>query len=113
MRSLDLKDKNILITGISGFVGSRMARRLVEGDLESISSIGSAITASEPDFIFHLAAQSFVPRSFVDPNETMLCNCRNLEPPGGSEDQRCRSNSSTRWEQRGEQLRDEPSADEP
>jgi GDPmannose 4,6-dehydratase len=106
---LDLLDKNILITGISGFVGSRMAKRLVEeganvfglirrradgkvphnmqrlglgkevrlveGDLESISSIGSAITASEPDIIFHLAAQSFVPRSFEDPNETMLCNC--------------------------------------
>jgi GDPmannose 4,6-dehydratase len=48
---------------------------LVEGDLESISSIGSAITASKPDIIFHLAAQSFVPRSFEDPNETMLCNC--------------------------------------
>jgi GDPmannose 4,6-dehydratase len=106
--SLDFKDKNILITGISGFVGSRMARvlvdqganvcgllrrrsdgrvphnmsrlglgkevRLVEGDLESIASIGSAITASEPDVVFHLAAQSFVPRSFKDPNETMLCN---------------------------------------
>jgi len=106
---LDWQDKNILITGISGFVGSQMARELVdrranvfgllrrradgrtphniqrlglekqvqliEGDLESISSIGSAITASEPDVIFHLAAQSFVPRSFADPNETMLCNC--------------------------------------
>jgi len=107
--SLNFKDKNILITGISGFVGSRMARVLVdrganvfgllrrradgkiphnmqrlglgvevlliEGDLESIGSIGSAITTSEPDVIFHLAAQSFVPRSFVDPSETMLCNC--------------------------------------
>jgi GDPmannose 4,6-dehydratase len=106
---LDFKNKNILITGISGFVGSRMARRLldedanvfglirrrsdgkvppnmrrlglgrgvrlIEGDLESISSIGSAITASDPEIIFHLAAQSFVPRSFADPNETMLCNC--------------------------------------
>ncbi|MHC1686753.1 MAG: GDP-mannose 4,6-dehydratase [Methanothrix sp.] len=106
---MGLKNKNILITGISGFVGSRMARvlldrganvygllrrradgkvphnmlrlglgnevRLIEGDLESIASIGHAITASEPDVIFHLAAQSFVPRSFVDPNETMLCNC--------------------------------------
>ena len=106
---MDFEGKNILITGISGFVGSRMARvlidrganvcgllrrrsdgkiphnmqrlglgkevRLVEGDLESIASIGSAITASEPDIIFHLAAQSFVPRSFTDPNETMLCNC--------------------------------------
>jgi GDPmannose 4,6-dehydratase len=49
--------------------------RLVEGDLESISSIGSAITSSDPDIIFHLAAQSFVPRSFVDPNETMHSNC--------------------------------------
>jgi GDPmannose 4,6-dehydratase len=106
---LDVNDKNILITGISGFVGSRMARvlidrganvsgllrrrsdgkipnnisrlglgkevQLVEGDLESIASIGNAITASEPDIIFHLAAQSFVLRSFVDPNETMLSNC--------------------------------------
>ncbi|MEM0498818.1 MAG: GDP-mannose 4,6-dehydratase [Methanothrix sp.] len=106
---LNVKNKNILITGISGFVGSRMARRLVdagasvyglvrrrsdgkmpanlerfglerdvqlvEGDLENISGIGNAITASDPDIIFHLAAQSFVPRSFVDPNETMLCNC--------------------------------------
>jgi len=105
---LNLKDKNILITGISGFVGSRMAKvlvdrganvwgllrrradgkpahnmvrlglgkevKLVEGNMESISSIGSALTASEPDVVFHLAAQSFVPRSFVDPNETMLCN---------------------------------------
>ncbi|ABK14847.1 GDP-mannose 4,6-dehydratase [Methanothrix thermoacetophila] len=106
---MDIRNKNILITGVSGFVGSRMARRLVdagasvyglvrrrsdgrmpvnlerlgikkdvrliEGDLENISSIGNAITASDPDIIFHLAAQSFVPRSFVDPNETMLCNC--------------------------------------
>ncbi len=106
---MGIKDRNILITGISGFVGSRMARvlkdrganvfgllrrradgkiphnirrlgletqvRLIEGDLESIASVGSAITASEPDVIFHLAAQSFVPRSFIDPNETMLCNC--------------------------------------
>jgi GDPmannose 4,6-dehydratase len=106
---LDYTGKNILITGISGFVGSLMARmladrganvfgllrrradgkiplnmqrlgletevRLIEGDLESIASIGSAITASRPEMIFHLAAQSFVPRSFVDPNETMLCNC--------------------------------------
>jgi GDPmannose 4,6-dehydratase len=106
---LDFADKNILITGISGFVGSLMTRMLVdrganvfgllrrradgkiphnmqrlglgegvhliEGDLESIGSIGSAITACQPEMIFHLAAQSFVPRSFVDPNETMLCNC--------------------------------------
>lgn len=106
---LDVKNKNVLITGISGFVGSRMAKhlvdhgasvyglvrrrsdgkvpanierlgigkevRMIEGDLESIASIGNAITTSDPDIIFHLAAQSFVPRSFADPNETMLSNC--------------------------------------
>lgn len=92
---MSLKDKNVLITGISGFVGSRMARRLVddganvyglvrrrsdgrmpanmrhlglgreihliEGDLENIASIGKAITASEPDVIFHLAASPLSP----------------------------------------------------
>lgn len=106
---MTFKDKNILITGMSGFVGSLMARvladrganvyglirrradgkepynmkrlslgedvRRIEGDLESISSIGSAICTCEPDFIFHLAAQSFVERSFKDPHETMLNNC--------------------------------------
>lgn len=106
---MDFKDKNVLITGMSGFVGSLMARVLadrganvyglirrradgkephnmmrlglreevkrIEGELESISSIGNAISSSEPDVIFHLAAQSFVERSFKDPNETMLNNC--------------------------------------
>lgn len=106
---MDLNNKNILITGISGFVGSIMAKRLLdqgaevygllrrradgampnslkrlgienevrllEGDLENISSIGKALSTSNPDIIFHLAAQSFVPRSFVDPLETMSWNC--------------------------------------
>ncbi len=103
------KNKNILITGISGFVGSLLARELIdrsanvyglvrrrsdgqipynikrqkidkginliEGDLESISSLGNAITISSPDIIFHFGAQSFIPRSFSDPLETMGTNC--------------------------------------
>jgi len=103
------KNKNILITGISGFVGSLLARELIdrsanvyglvrrrsdgqipynikrqkidkginliEGDLESISSLGNAITISSPDIIFHFGAQSFIPRSFSDPLETMNTNC--------------------------------------
>jgi GDP-D-mannose dehydratase len=98
-----------MITGLSGFFGSRMAKRLVEVDanvfgllrsradvkvphytlllslgkelrlvedeLESRSSIGSAITACSK-ITSPLAARSFVPLSFQDPNETMLCNCR-------------------------------------
>ena len=104
-----LNNKNILITGISGFVGSYIARTLIdkgakvygilrrradgavpnnlkrlgiarevhllEGDLENISSLGSALSVSRPDIVFHLGAQSFVPRSFIDPLETMSGNC--------------------------------------
>jgi GDPmannose 4,6-dehydratase len=102
-------NKSVLITGISGFVGSHMAKRLldqgsevyglmrrradgivphnlkklgiaaelhlIDGDLENISSIGNALSVSDPDIVFHLGAQSFVPRSFVDPLETMSWNC--------------------------------------
>src|SRR5512136_494179 len=107
--NMPFDQKNILITGISGFVGSLLARelidrgdnvyglvrrrsdgqiphnikirkiekdvKLIEGDLESISSLGNAISMSSPDIIFHLGAQSFIPRSFSDPLETMNSNC--------------------------------------
>jgi len=102
-------NKSVLITGISGFVGSHMAKRLldqgievyglmrrradgivphnlkklgiasevhlIDGDLENISSIGNALSVSDADIVYHLGAQSFVPRSFVDPLETMSWNC--------------------------------------
>ncbi|WP_457753372.1 GDP-mannose 4,6-dehydratase [Thermococcus sp.] len=103
------KDKNVLITGISGFVGSYLAKYLldrganvfgifrrradgsfpknlldrgikpndvtvVEGDLMDIYSLAQAIDIAEPDVIFHLAAQSFVPRSFTYPVETFQIN---------------------------------------
>lgn len=106
---MSVNNKNILITGISGFVGSYIAKTLIdkgakvygilrrradgavpnnlkrlgiarevhllEGDLENISSLGSALSVSRPDIVFHLGAQSFVPRSFIDPLETMSGNC--------------------------------------
>lgn len=106
---MSINNKKILITGISGFVGSYMAKRLidlgaevygilrrradgampnnlkrlgiaddihlVEGDLENIASLESALSSSSPDIIFHLGGQSFVPRSFEDPLETMNANC--------------------------------------
>jgi GDPmannose 4,6-dehydratase len=106
---MSVNNKNILITGISGFVGSYIAKMLIdqgakvygilrrradgavpnnlrrlgiarevhllEGDLENISSLGSALSVSRPDIVFHLGAQSFVPRSFIDPLETMSGNC--------------------------------------
>jgi GDPmannose 4,6-dehydratase len=104
-----LKNKNVLITGVSGFVGSHMAKhllgegvnvfglvrrradgatpqnikhlgiekeiRLLEGDVRDISSIATALDQAKPDIVFHFAAQSFIPRSFSCPGETMEVNC--------------------------------------
>jgi len=102
------QDKNVLITGISGFAGSYLAEallkeganvyglvrkradgskpknlvdrgivdkvKLIEGDLTDITSLANALDESEPDVVFHLAAQSFVPRSFTHPIETFEIN---------------------------------------
>lgn len=101
--------KNVLITGIGGFAGSYLGKRLVEkesnvyglirrradgariknladkritndvnlidGDLTDITSLANALDISQPDYIFHLAAQSFVPRSFENSVETQQINC--------------------------------------
>lgn len=99
-----------LITGISGFVGSYLARKLlsldyevyglirrkadgsipkrlidaklisnikfVEGDVTDLTSLMFALDKSKPDEIFHLASQSYVPKSFNDPLETHRVNCQ-------------------------------------
>ena len=103
-------NKNVLITGISGFVGAYLAEELVKqganvhglvrrrtdgstpknikyhsledkfnwitGDLTDISSLESAINESQPDYVFHLAAQSFVPQSFDNPTDTETTNSK-------------------------------------
>jgi len=102
-------NKNILITGADGFVGSYLAEKLIkdgsnvhgliqrgtgdlysknlsdhgienslnliEGDLTDITSLANALDISEPDYVFHLAAQSFVPASFQNPLGTQMINC--------------------------------------
>jgi len=106
---MNLKDKNVLITGANGFVGSYLAEelinngsnvhgliqrgtgdlysknltdhgiendlKLIEGDLTDITSLANALDESEPDYVFHLAAQSFVPASFQNPLGTQMINC--------------------------------------
>ena len=101
--------KSVLITGISGFVGSYLAEELLkrganvygiirrradgskpknliergicedvtllEGDLQDIASLANALDTAKPDAVFHLAAQSFVARSFQAPIETEQYNC--------------------------------------
>ncbi|MFF2484541.1 GDP-mannose 4,6-dehydratase [Paenibacillus sp. NPDC058071] len=92
-----------LITGISGFVGSHLAEymlsrkievagtvrsgsplqhiehvqpdiRLYECDLTDAPAVEQTISAAQPDLIFHLAAQSFVPASWSAPMETIHNN---------------------------------------
>ncbi len=106
---MNWKGKNILITGIDGFVGPYLGEsllknganvyglirrradgvktknladkgieddvKLIGGDLTDITSLANALDLSDPDFIFHLAAQSFVPRSFENSLETQQINC--------------------------------------
>lgn len=94
---------NILITGITGFTGSHLAEyllntcklygtvrgrcrqtefinhikkdiKLLECDLTDYNSVQSTIEDSEPDIIYHLASQTFVPTSWRAPQETMNTN---------------------------------------
>ncbi|MCK4401787.1 GDP-mannose 4,6-dehydratase [bacterium] len=94
----------ILITGITGFVGSHLADyalakenvevygtirwrskteniehikdklHLIQCNLNDASSVNDLIVNIKPDKIFHLAAQSFVPTSWNSPAETLTSN---------------------------------------
>lgn len=46
----------------------------IEGSVEDLTSLLNALDKSQPDYVFHLAAQSFVERSFVNPIETFQTN---------------------------------------
>jgi GDPmannose 4,6-dehydratase len=47
----------------------------VEGDITNLTSLLFALDKSEPDVIFHLASESYIPKSFFDPLETFSVNC--------------------------------------
>lgn len=95
--------KRALITGITGFVGSHLAEfllkeeidvygtvrwrsktenidhikdklKLKEADMRDGHSLESVIREVEPDYVFHLAAQSFVPMSWKAPADTLETN---------------------------------------
>jgi GDP-4-dehydro-6-deoxy-D-mannose reductase len=93
-----------LITGITGFAGSHLADyclrrggvdvhgmirwrsrteniehldgqvKLIECDLRDATSTRDVIDQIRPDYIFHLAAQSFVPTSWRAPTESLTTN---------------------------------------
>ena len=94
----------ILITGVTGFVGSHLAEwtlrnrkdevfgtrrwrsrtenidgigprlRLLECDLRDGGAVERLLRDVRPDHVYHLAAQSFVPASWSAPSETMDTN---------------------------------------
>jgi GDP-4-dehydro-6-deoxy-D-mannose reductase len=94
----------VLITGVTGFAGSHLADlcltkkdvelygiirwrsrteniehfqdriRLLECDLRDAGSTRDVIEEVRPDWIFHLAAQSFVPTSWKAPSESLTTN---------------------------------------
>lgn len=93
-----------LITGAGGFVGGQLCRfllkqtdwelvgtvypqppqaqpvgsrlRLQYADLRDAGVVDTLVQRLQPDFVFHLAAQSFVPTSFEDPWGTLENNVR-------------------------------------
>ncbi len=95
--------ERVLITGITGFVGSHLSElllakglevhgierwrsktenidhikdriKIIEADIRDAHSMEKVIEKVEPDYIFHLAAQSFVPMSWNAPAETLETN---------------------------------------
>ncbi len=50
--------------------------QLIEADLRDYTSMRRAVEKSQPDYIFHLAAQSFVPSSWIAPNDTFSINAQ-------------------------------------
>ncbi len=91
-----------LITGAGGFVGGHLCDYLLEHtdwyltgtlfpepsetesatprlelrslDLRTSSTVHSLVEDTHPDYVFHLAAQSFVPAAFADPWDTLENN---------------------------------------
>jgi GDP-mannose 4,6-dehydratase len=82
-----LIDQNYPVTGLQspradfrkpkrlGAMGITSDIQIITGDVTDLTSILTAIQRSQPDWIFHLAAQSFVPDSFSDPVRTFRVNC--------------------------------------
>jgi GDP-4-dehydro-6-deoxy-D-mannose reductase len=94
-----------LITGVCGFAGSHLAEYLlahtdcevcgtdissdsrniahvrdridvIVGDMSDASVAADVLSQAQPDYVFHLAAQAFVPLSWSDPWDTIANNIR-------------------------------------
>jgi len=95
--------ERVLITGMTGFVGSHLSEfllnknleiygierwrskteniehikdkiKLIKADIRDAHSMEDAVKKIEPDYVFHLAAQTFVPMSWNAPVDTLETN---------------------------------------
>lgn len=83
-----IQRRRLLVTGGSGFVGQHVQAAITAGnfgawtflsppqgwDLRDAAEVASLVADVRPDGVLHLAAQSFVPRSFEQPHETFEVN---------------------------------------
>ena len=115
MEKINRKHTNVLITGITGMVGSHLADYLldntdweiygmcrwrspldnvehlltranqkdrlyfIDGDLNDYISLQNAVVECRPDYVFHLAAQSYPTTSFSSPIQTLDTNILGTE----------------------------------
>jgi GDPmannose 4,6-dehydratase len=66
----------------------------IEGNVEDLTSLLMAFDSSQPDIVFHLAAQSFVHRSFINPLEVVNSNA--VGTANVLEAMRLKANNSTK-----------------
>jgi len=69
--SLPISDKNKLYTDLK--LCTRIKSSLAI-DINNLSELASAVEASQPDIVFHLAAQAIVSEGYRDPLNTWLTN---------------------------------------
>ena len=62
------------INHILPLINEKNRIELIYGDLNDLSSLINAVKISDPDYVFHLAAQSYPQTSFIAPLETLETN---------------------------------------
>ena len=62
------------IEHLSDRINKKDRIELIYGDLNDLASMINAVNISKPNYVFHLAAQSYPQTSFTAPNETLNTN---------------------------------------